>query len=331
MILPVRVALCDVDAVLPFGRLLSGGLLQGDLRRLERFIRTTVLHDDLRMLSEGLTWSAEDRYVIHVEVPIVPGFEILGQFYDPACTARTIDSNFLVTDLERNLLWLRIAASLENLQEGGSVLEGEVEEALLDAAQQYPEALFRGLDDTWQEYARNLAENGFQLAIPPVLGIVLSRCARREAIPIVIRDLREEWASARKKVWHLFDTLRDCHTLGDALELTEALSEASNLFAPQRTEHDSRPIRTFWELAAAAAAGAAIASMAGGHTTVGAATGAMAHAPRSVPALLHEFGPAIFGRGAFDLASRVRRAAAGIDFNSLRRLITDEEMKALGF
>jgi hypothetical protein len=38
---------------------------------------------------------------------------------------------------------------------------------------------------------------------------------------------------------------------------------------------------------------------------VGAITGAMGEVPRSAPAMLYEFGLAIFGRGAFDPARRV--------------------------
>jgi hypothetical protein len=57
----------------------------------------------------------------------------------------------------------------------------------------------------------------------------------------------------------------------------------------------------------------------------------MAHVPRSVPPLLHEFGPAVFGRGAFDLARRVRRATAQIEPEALTRLLSEAEKKNLGF
>jgi hypothetical protein len=56
----------------------------------------------------------------------------------------------------------------------------------------------------------------------------------------------------------------------------------------------------------------------------------MAQIPRSVPALLDEFGPAIFGRSAFDLARRVRRATYESDLNALSRLLTTSEKQHLG-
>jgi hypothetical protein len=70
--------------------------------------------------------------------------------------------------------------------------------------------LFRPLDQEWQSYARQAEQDGLDLLVPPVLGIVLTRCAQRDAIPTVIRDLRDEWADARKKVWDLLYALRRC-------------------------------------------------------------------------------------------------------------------------
>jgi hypothetical protein len=103
------------------------------------------------------------------------------------------------------------------LEEGGSVVsQGQITTTALGRARKFPEQLFENLDREWLDYARKGDTGDFGLVVPPVLGIVLTRCAKREAIPIVLRDLRDEWASARSKVWDLIDRLRVCPTVGEA-------------------------------------------------------------------------------------------------------------------
>jgi hypothetical protein len=86
-----------------------------------------------------------------------------------------------------------------------------------------------------------------------------------------------------------------------------------------------------WEIVAAGAAGAGIAALSGGGAVIGAVTGAITQAARNVPAFSHEFGAMIFGRGAFDLARRVRRAVSQVERDALPRLLTDAEKRNLGF
>jgi antitoxin component of RelBE/YafQ-DinJ toxin-antitoxin module len=195
----------------------------------------------------------------------------------------------------------------------------------------YPAALFQQLDKDWQTYALSAQENGLGLVVPPVLGIVLTRCASRDAIPTVIADLRIEWSDARKKVWQTVDALKASKTIAESRKIQRELAEASRLFSPSETTLDSRPVRVLWEIVAAAGAGAASAEVSGGHPVIGAATNTIAQVARSVPSLAHEFGPALFGRGAFDLAKRVRRELAESEIHALERLLTDSAKRALGF
>jgi hypothetical protein len=201
----------------------------------------------------------------------------------------------------------------------------------LQIAGAYPVELFQQLDEDWRKYVTQLHRDGLDFVVPPVLAIVLSRCASRDAVPSVLRDLREEWSDARQKVWHSLDRLRTARTLGEAIEIRRELSEASKSFAPEPTEHDSRPMRVFWEIITAAGMGAGILALSGGKPAIGAITGAMTQVPRSVPALLHDFGPAVFGRGAFDLARRVRRALSQVELDALTRLLSKTEKRRLGF
>ena len=124
--------------------------------------------------------------------------------------------------------------------EGGSALMGsEFGRRATNIAEEYPNTLFRQLDEDWQHYAKAVMADGFDFLLPPLLGIVLTRSARRDAIPVVIRDLRDEWAGARQKVWNLLDTLRICRTLDEALQIRRELADASRLFSPERKELDT--------------------------------------------------------------------------------------------
>jgi hypothetical protein len=126
-------------------------------------------------------------------------------------------------------------------------------------AETLPMELFNQLDQSWQEFAKEVVQSGLDLRIPPVLGIVLSRCARRDAIPTILLDLRNEWASAREKVWYRLDSLRKARTIKEPKDIRLELVAASKLFSSERTDYDTQPIRVFWEIAAAAAAGAVVA------------------------------------------------------------------------
>jgi hypothetical protein len=233
-------------------------------------------------------------------------------------------------DFNKRVIWLG-ALDQKFLNDGTLLFTDPIFLETINRAEKFPMTLFNDLDTSWQDYAGKLDQEGIALRIPPVLGIVLTRCAHRDAIPGVLFDLRNEWKQARKKVWDLLDSLRSAGTLDEGMKIHRDLTDASKLFSPNPTDYDSRPVRVLWEIVTAATAGAGIAILSGGKPLVGAITGAMAHVPRSVPALLHEFGPAVFGHGAFDLARRVRRAASEIEVHALARLLSDVERRKLGF
>lgn len=166
--------------------------------------------------------------------------------------------------------------------------------------------------------------------VPPVLSIILTRAARREAIPAIINDLRAEWADARAKAWALIDRLRNAETLEEARDIRRELEVASQMLSPTPNEIDTRPAQVLWDLIVGGISGAATAVISGGRPEVGAAVGAVGGAARSVPPLIQELGPALFGRGAFDLAKRVRREVSHSEYDALSRLLSDAEKSKLG-
>lgn len=347
----MKIAACDADAFYPLRRLVSGPFdTLEELPAVERFIRTVVLNDEIVMEFEPLPYDpvadferkkAGERNVIVALGPTFDGYEFFTERSGPLpeldieLTPELIQVAVHHANAEEGNVYFDahvrfLKRVLGVVEQGGSAqLCGGFGQQAIATARRYPESLFQHLDEQWQGYARQAEQDGLGLLVPPVLGIVLSRCARRNAIPTVIRDLRAEWSDARKKVWSLLDALRVCRTQGEALEIRRELEDASRLFAPQPTESDTRPIRVFWEIVTAATAGAIIGQLSGGHPMVGLATGALTQA-RSVAALVHEFGPAMFGRGAFDLARKVRRAVSQVEFDALPRLLSDAERLKLG-
>lgn len=216
------------------------------------------------------------------------------------------------------------------IRDGGSaLLETKFGAGLLKIAENRPEALFSPLDQSWESYARQIEHDGLGFLVPPLLAIVLTRCSRREAIPVVIRDLRLEWAEARRKVWALLEALRICRTLKEAIEIRSELTSASELMSQRETELDTRPVRILWEIVASSAAGAAIAGLSGARPAIGAVAGAATQAARNIPSFTHEFGRMLFGRGAFDLARRIRRELSKVELDALFRLLSEPEKEVL--
>jgi len=353
----VRVAACDPDAFYPLRSLVAGPFDNLDeLLAIERLVRTVVLHDDIVMELTPEPYEPEadvefteeekqagGRAVITAIGPVLTGYDFFTERSGPQP----------VPEIELSPALLQVASRFANASEGNVYFKAHVDflkrvlgiverggsvqlcsdfgQEAIATTRRYPEELFRQLDTDWQDYARQAQQDGLGLLIPPVLGIVLTRCARRDAIPTVIRELRDEWSSARGKVWGLLDALRRCRTLGEASEIRKEITEASKLFSPNVSEVDTKPVRVFWEILTAAAAGAGTAQLSGGNPLIGAATNTIAQVARSLPAFAREFGSTLFGRGAFDLARRVRRGIVQVEFDALPRLLSDAERLKLGF
>ncbi len=356
MTIDVRSLLCDSESFQPFRRLIEGPLEPDDLPLVERFVRAIVLHDSA-LLKPDITITIVDggEAECHIAPPELNEYGLLrryaadtipmpnvGELFRAAIVATEAslaqkeDHEVTVEGIDRllpNLIAVAFGAGLSAgyLVAGGSVLISNGTTANDEDGGHGPEALFGDLDTAWQEYARASANDGFGLLVPPVLGILTARCARRDAIPAVLADLRQEWSSARRKVWELLEALRKCSTLAQGIEIRDELAQASRLFVPQQNQFQTRPIRVFWDITAGIAAGALITAMSGGKPVIGAITGGVGQAARSVPSLLNEFGPSLFGRGAFDLARRIRREIPGIERDSLARLLSSSERQKFGF
>lgn len=180
----------------------------------------------------------------------------------------------------------------------------------------------------WQQFAQTAAVGDLGLRVPPVLSIVLTRAAKREAIPTM--ELRAEWADASAKIANLLKALKVAQTVEEALEIKKELTAASEMFSPKESQVDTAPVRTFWEIFAAAGAGAGTALLSGGRPSVGALVGGVAASVNKGVPLIRELDPALFGRGAFDLARRVRRELKQVDPGSLAKLLTDNERARIG-
>jgi len=345
----VKIAVCNRAAFEPFQRLLTGPITVDDLTQAERFARAVVLHDDIRMLPERFRIDVreDESTVVRTVHVLAYGFERFGNYQDPLFDENWEEGRKVFNDQFRELetggyafdpYQRSFTSAVAQIERGGSAVvrdsEWEIEvvyateqgksgvkryraewETRLARAETYPEHLFSQLDESWQRFGKEVAQLGLELRVPPVLGIVLSRSARRDAIPNVLLDLRNEWAEAREKVWQRLDSLKAARTVGEAEQINRELAAASKLFSRDQSDFDSQPARVFWDIAAA---------------VVGAATGAFSAAASSFPKVIHELGPALFGRGAFDLAKRVRWEVAKIEPSVLRRLLSPSEQQALG-
>ncbi len=353
----MSIAICDPEAFYPLRSLVAGPFKDlRDLTEVERFVRTVVLHDEIIMELEPLPYNPESDSELTEEEQLAGGRNVIVAIgpdltgYD-FFTERSSLGKTETSDVTLSSMVLEVAQKFSNAekgniyyeahieylqrivstaQKGGSaLLAGEFGSAAIGASTQFPAVLFENLDRDWQQFAREVNSGEIGFMVPPVLSIILTRCARRDAIPTIIEDLRAEWADARAKVWMLLDRLKIAHNVAEALEIRQELAAASRLLSPIQDKIVTRPIQVLWDLIAGSVDGAMTALMSGGSPGVGAFIGALGKASQSLPPFMHELGSALFGRGAFDLAKRVRQDVVMVEYDTLARLLTDSEKSRL--
>lgn len=351
----MKVAVCNARAFEPFHRVVVGPCTPGDLDEAEQFARAIVLHDDIRMLPESFRIILGENDEARGLSPLIvktEGFETFGDYMDPSFVETSHGRELLMSatriESDRKMFFdpfkVSVILALEQVRDGGSAVvrdsTWQIEvvrtvdrtvkemrhsadwESRLAPAERYPDSLFNQLDESWQLFAKKMARGNFDLRIPPVLGIVMTRSARRDAMPAVLLDLRNEWAEARNKLWQRIDAFDDLRTVKEGEDLLRELEAASKLFSREQTEFDTQPMRVFWDIAAATGAAVGTGGAAG---PVAAAAGA-----RSLPKMLQDLGPALFGRGALDLARRVRREVSKIDPSVLKSFLSASEQALFG-
>ncbi len=353
----MSVAVCDQKAFYPFRSLVNGPLTNlSELTEVERFVRTAVLHDEISMVLEPWPYDPDSerefteeerrRGVRNVIVGIGPVLTDYDFFTDNLSAGEPMPDIILSPTL------LKVARKYSNAEEGNvyyrahidylrhivglvrkggsALLAGKFGSTAIEASSKYPEKLFENLDRDWQQFAREVDSGKIRFIVPPILSIILTRCARRDAIIDVLKDLRYEWADARAKVWALLDQLKTVRTVRDMRKIQQELSAASLLMSPAQNVIDTHPLRVLWDLIAGSLAGAATAMISGAPPNIGAAIGAVGAASSSVPPLINELGPALFSRGTFDLARRIQQETLRVEYDALKRLLTDKEKRKLG-
>jgi hypothetical protein len=354
----MRGAVCDLEAFEPLHSLIRGPLVDlHELTAIEHFVRTVVLHDEVSLLWTPLPYDPQSE-----SSPLHPAFIAVGpkpDFTYGLCTGRLPQSGTTeIAEIPLSPELVKVARQFSNAEEdnvhykavhykahieflqrivalvrtgGSALLAGKFGMAAIGASTRFPPTWFENLDRDWQQFAREIDTGGINVVVPPVLSIILTRCARQDAIPAVIKDLQAEWTDARAKVWALVDRLKAARTVAEARVIRRELEAASRLLSPTQSEFDTRPGRVLWDLVVGGMAGAATAMISGGPPSVRATVGAvMSAAAKSVPPLIHELGPALFGRGAFDLARRIRQETLRVEYDALARLLTDAEKRKLG-
>ena len=347
----VRTAMCDQHGFYPFRDLLTGHLSSlDDLALAERFARAVALHDAIVMEGEPMPARVDDdhewtddeiaegrRLVITAFMPDTSRY---GDLFVNNLGPDSLHGKAL--DLSESLRALAVEMSgagpgdpyhssherfiyrmTRTLRSGSSIVcGGPVGAALRDRASRYPEQLFAQCDADLQAFAREAQNAQIGITVPPVLSIVLSRCSSRDEIVPRLLDLREEWKEPRDRMWARLEDLQRASP-ADVRDITRELEQASELLSPSRPRIPVLPSRVLWDLVAF---GGALYS---GNDT--AATIAGARAAHSVARELPTAARFIFGRGAIDLARRVRAdlLVANSVPDLLTRFLTDDERRSM--
>jgi hypothetical protein len=353
---PSSVAIFDPQAFYPFRSLVQGGLHNwNELQCVERFVRAVVLHDEMTMILEPTPYDPVSDEEMSKSKPgarnIIVGIgPVLNDYKGLLSYAKNIKP---ISEEEVSSTLRNIAAEFSNARpgnpyynahiefagkllavskDGGSIIcECRFSRAMEIRAGLYPEKLFQVLDKDWQEYAMATEAGCVGAKIPPILNIILTKCENREDIPDRLKLLREEWTDARKKIWGLLKKLRNAQTLKEAHRIRQELSEASKFFSPLSQQTEISPVRMLWDLFAESGGGAINSVLAGGDPAIGAVAAAGRKYLTNLAQSGKQFGKSLFGRGAFDLARRVRKEVMiSSPKNNLSRLLTQSEKNALG-
>jgi hypothetical protein len=230
---------------------------------------------------------------------------------------------------ENHLNFLKQMMYVE-LSGGSAVVSSDFGVGGITIAQRFPAELFSTLNTEWQTYAKAINERGIGFLVPPFLGIVLKRCRNREEIPLRLKELRDEWAESRQKLWSIIKAYQNSKTSVEMAELERELTAATKYFAPSaEVDFNSRAIRIVWEILAGGIIGAATGT-ATGSTLVGAVSGMITADGKYISENLREVGNCLLGRGALDLANKVRLDVKEFDLQGLSRILSDSEKQNLG-
>ena len=355
----MSLALCNPDAFYPLRSLVEGPLRDpAELPRIERFIRSIVLHDEMKMLMEPWPdmdqdheWTEEEiaaggRNVITAVGPVIGEYERHNLFeYETLLGAKTRNdfeiSNELrqlaqdraMTDrgpyLDSHLEFIRVI--LSTVAAGGSIVfEDSFADEVIDFTSQFPEGLFSRLDQEWTELLRSVDGGDIGLVVPPFLAILLNRCARRDAILNVLEDMKNEFRQPREKMWTLIHAFRDARGITEANDIRRELQQAGELMCPTKDWPTMSPVRTLWKVFTSALGGAAGGAIAG-HPLAGAAGAIFNQAAGVIGHDVPEF-RLIFRCGAFDLARRLNRDLRKLPRISqlLGSILTRAEIATLG-
>ncbi|MGO8788322.1 MAG: hypothetical protein ACLQVL_13195 [Terriglobia bacterium] len=355
----MSLALCNPDAFYPFRSLVEGPLRDpADLPKIERFIRSIVLHDDMKMLAEPWPdmdqdheWTPEEiaagkRAVIVAIGPVIDEYKRHNLFeYQNLLQAVTRDDIDISNDLrqlaqdramtdrgpyfETHLEFIRVL--LSTVAAGGSVvIENSFADDIINLTSQFPEGLLANLDREWTELVRCVGGGEIGLVVPPFLSILLTRCARRDAILNVLESMKNEFREPREKMWSLIHEFKGARTIAEANEIGKELQRAGELMSPAREWPSFCPVRTLWKVVISGISGAAVGGMAG-NPLAGAAGAVFNQVAGVIANDVPEF-RLIFGRGAFDLARRLNRDLRNIPRmpGLLGSILTRAENAALG-
>jgi hypothetical protein len=268
-----RRAIFDPDAFYPFRSFVEGHINSwSQFDSIERFLRAILFHDEVCMEIEPVSGSSEDDYDGPGPRNVVVGFGPVLDNYDGLLVSPTGPHRRLSTALSKK--WLDISlrrcpggpgdpyyeAHLRYLQtlahtweSGGSVVcDGEVATDAQMAGSQFPPALFDRLDKDWKGYVQNAELQKIGPSLPPIICIVLTRCSKREDIIPVIKMLREEWVTPKRKVWELVDQLKVANTINDAYDIQRQFEEASKQMSPLQSDISLSPLRVMWDVFASA-------------------------------------------------------------------------------
>lgn len=96
----------------------------------------------------------------------------------------------------------------------------------------WPRKLFEGFDEEYANASRQLRAPGISVDLPPMVALVLSRAGTRDAIPELLRDMREEYSHAREDLWRILREMWTADRYESQLTYLRQLQAAADSLYP---------------------------------------------------------------------------------------------------
>lgn len=265
---PASWCMTDTDSAAALGRIIDGPIQSGgDIESAESALRAILFHDYVETLVPCLKAEYGADLVIYLRMDMKERNSAAFEAFQVAsCFDRLIateyvgvsqgkinnssngSSKLLGTDVDNiHSAYRLMLASANELTEAFSAQVGattyfssqELASPMNKGAAGFIDEMYRRIYRPWIDIAQSSPPQFFDLKLPPLLAIVLSRSNSRGDIPRVLKELRQELAASRSELNRLNQMIDACESQANIYAQTSHLNESFSAIVPEALMTDA--------------------------------------------------------------------------------------------